>query len=157
MFCATGIWHGARWNFLFWGLWHGMFIIIERVLIKRNLYDRIPRVVRWPYTIVAIMMGWVMFRADSLNSTWQYLGHLFGWALTGNLQFTFPYYVDTRLILVLAVACVGSVPMFSKLTQEYQDSFVVSIIRIPALLLQLSLCMVFIVNSTYRPFIYFQF
>lgn len=157
VFCVTGIWHGAAWNFIAWGLLHGIFIVLERVLIKRNLYDKIPALIRWVYTIFVLMMSWVLFRAAGFSAAWQYFGYLFGWLKTGALQFTFAYYLDARLIAVLIVAIIASLPWLTSLMRRYKDSIAVGVLQIPVLLALLVFCIVFIVNSSYSPFIYFQF
>ncbi len=157
VFLVTGIWHGAAWNFVLWGIWHGIFIVAERVLIKKGLYDRVPALGRWIYTILAVMMGWVLFRSTTLGTAMDYYGYLFGLKETGHLQFTFLYYFNERLVFVLGAAFVGATPILSKLLNRYEKETAAMALRIPAILLLLVLSLIFVVNSTYSPFIYFQF
>lgn len=157
VFLVTGIWHGASWNFILWGLWHGMFIILEKLLMKRNLYDKIPVPLRWASTIFLVMMAWVLFRSDGTESALRYFGYLFGWNAAGKLEFTFLYYLDIRLLFVLAVSAAASVPFFAASLQKRKNSRAVAVAGVPILLSLLVLCMIFVVNNSYSPFIYFQF
>lgn len=67
VFLLCGLWHGASWTFVFWGAWHGLFLAIERAGLKRVL-DRVPAPLAWVYALVAVMIGWVLFRAPSLGA-----------------------------------------------------------------------------------------
>ena len=69
VFFLTGLWHGASWNFIIWGLYHGCFLIIERLGLK-SLLDRAPRPVQLLYVWVVVLIGWVWFRAESLMQGW---------------------------------------------------------------------------------------
>ena len=77
VFMATGIWHGANWTFLIWGLYHGTFLIIER-LGWRKVLDRLPTVVGHLYTLLVVLVGWVFFRAESLPEAASYLSSMMG-------------------------------------------------------------------------------
>jgi alginate O-acetyltransferase complex protein AlgI len=73
----TGFWHGAAWNFIFWGLWFCVLLLGER-FIWGKLLDRLPAAVRHGYTLLLVVLGWVLFRADSLSAAVSYLGAMFG-------------------------------------------------------------------------------
>lgn len=68
VFLLCGLWHGASWTFVLWGAWHGLFLVLERAGLKRVL-DRLPAPIGWAYALLAVMLGWVLFRAPSLGAT----------------------------------------------------------------------------------------
>ena len=78
VFFLTGAWHGASWNFIIWGLWHGLFLSLERLPIVATLLDRTPRVLRTGYVLLVVLIGWVFFRAPTLDAALHYLGRMFG-------------------------------------------------------------------------------
>lgn len=71
VFCATGIWHGANWTFLIWGLWHGLFLVFERLF--RDFFVRLPRIFRHCYVLLAVVVGWVFFRSESIGDAIFYI------------------------------------------------------------------------------------
>ena len=76
MFLLTGLWHGAAWNFVFWGVFHGCFLILERVGLGKAL-DRCPKVIRHLYTMLVVIIGWVFFRAENLAAAGNYIAGMF--------------------------------------------------------------------------------
>jgi alginate O-acetyltransferase complex protein AlgI len=78
VFLTCGLWHGASWTFVIWGAYHGMWLVIERLGWGRVL-ERLPRVVRHVYAMLVVLVGWVLFRADSLEQTESILGKMFRW------------------------------------------------------------------------------
>lgn len=73
----TGLWHGAAWNFVAWGLYYGIILIIEKYILSPVL-DKLPSVVRHIYSIVLVVIGWVLFFSPSLGGAARYLGMMFG-------------------------------------------------------------------------------
>jgi alginate O-acetyltransferase complex protein AlgI len=78
-----GLWHGASWTFVVWGAYHGVLLAFERWLGKRSLYHRLPRPVRVLVTFVLVLFAWVLFRSESFEEAWQYLGTMFGHGPSG--------------------------------------------------------------------------
>lgn len=77
IFFICGLWHGANWTFVVWGLYHGALLIVERLGLLRWI-ESWPRILRHAYTLLAVMIGWVFFRADTLEQAWIYIAALFG-------------------------------------------------------------------------------
>jgi alginate O-acetyltransferase complex protein AlgI len=73
-----GLWHGAKWNFLFWGAYHGLLLGFERWRGKQSIYETLPRAFRIGFTFVLVLFSWVLFRADNLTAAWQYFGSMWG-------------------------------------------------------------------------------
>ena len=162
VFVLTGLWHGAAWNFLFWGLWHGMFLIIERPFRVRKMNINAPAFLKWGYTMLVVMLGWVLFRAESLTQAYQYALTMFGIAEYGFIPFDTKYYLDHRTVAVLVAAIFVSsdIPskIYDRLTQKSGCRENVCLLaENAALITLLAVSAIFIVNSSYNPFIYFRF
>ena len=109
VFALCGVWHGASCNFLVWGLWHGAFLSLERTRIGARL-DAAPAAVRHSYALLAVMLGWVLFRATDLSAAWAYFQALFSFSLAG-FDYTLATGVDRARLTALAAAVLFSVPL----------------------------------------------
>ncbi len=152
----TGIWHGASWNFLVWGLWHGCFVILEKFAFK-PFFEKIPRVFRHIYLLLAVMLGWVFFFSPSLGGAVEYLGLMFhssGVWLDG----MFLYQLSSNLPLLLA-AVIGCGPWLRKLHQRlaYVHGGAAMTVSVIAYMLTLIACVAYLVSNTYSAFLYAQF
>ena len=158
VFVVTGIWHGAAWTFIVWGLLHGVVRLAEKMLIDRKLLQRIPGILRWLMTMIVIMAGWVLFRAPSLNTAVGYLKAMIGF---GNASpYTLEWYYNGKIIFVTVVAILAAVPWkecFPRLWAKWKDSCLLLWVERIALVLMLALCIMLAMTSTYSSFIYFQF
>lgn len=167
VFLATGIWHGAAWGYLFWGLWHGLFMLLERALRKKGINIRVPGFIKWIYTMLVVMLGWVLFKLEELPAALEYIGRMFHIGAGGYTDFGPGYYLDGKIIFFLIVAILAAIPWAQVLPRRlacYVSTVSLSapgkpiaIVRRIILLILLLLSMLFIVNSTYNPFIYFRF
>ncbi|PRW95611.1 MBOAT family protein, partial [Pseudomonas fragi] len=77
VFFVTGLWHGAAWTFVFWGMFHGVFVVLERVFLK-GVLEAAPDLVARLYTLLVVMVGWIYFRADSFDQAWVILKAMAG-------------------------------------------------------------------------------
>lgn len=157
VFLATGIWHGASWNFVIWGLWNGLFIIMERITNWHKKDGPIIRFIQHSYTIFIFLIGWVMFRAPNMTYAWDYLKNMFGFIPKHNIAHDFIYYVDHIELLAFGVAILCSMPLFTKmLTVSDKRVILKSLINVWLIVLFI-LSTALIASSTYNPFIYFRF
>lgn len=153
----TGLWHGAAWNFVAWGLYYGLLLFLEKYLIKKYI-DRLPEIVKWIYTILLVMIGWVFFFAPSLGSAFSYLGTMFGMGASGFVDATGLYYFGGYILLfIIAAICSGPglYRRFFRFSVRKGNYHVV--LTIAAYALILILCTAYLVNATYNPFLYFRF
>ena len=160
VFLLTGLWHGASWNFVLWGLWHGAFLMAEKPFIKKGLMKKIPAWVRWPFTMLIVLVGWVLFRMEDLPGTLHYLGVMFGLVHAERVTYTASWYLTGWVVFALVIAVLASVPwrkVFGRIGEHWAKDglgLVVSHLWTAFLLaFSLMLCM----TSTYNPFIYFRF
>jgi alginate O-acetyltransferase complex protein AlgI len=159
VFLLTGFWHGATWSFIFWGLFHGFFIVIERLGLN-NLLMRIPKVVSWGYTLFIVMIGWVFFRVDNISDAANFIVKMFGFGKKGQLDVL--YFLDNENLFILCISLLISINfLISKESKAYifiQKQLNVFTLLKQTFLICLFLYAVIILNSSsYNPFIYFKF
>lgn len=158
VFLATGFWHGAAWNFIFWGLWHGMFIIIEKAT---NWHKKeggwLLNATQHIYCILAFVIGWVMFRADNMSYACDYIKNMFGLVHNHKILYKYAYYIDNIEIIAFIAAVLCAMPIFNKMLEvKYEHKFLHDGINIWLMFLFI-LSSATIAASTYNPFIYFRF
>ena len=150
----TGLWHGASWNFILWGLYFGVILIIEKFFLLKRL-EKAPPVVSHLYALVLIVLGWVIFYFESTPEMFQYFGFLFSGSagLIGGdaLALTLSY------LPLLLVAGVASTPLMAKLYEKVKSMRYTWIPETVACLLALVVCTATLVSQSYNPFLYFRF
>lgn len=149
VFLLTGIWHGANFTFVVWGLMYAVLLIAERLFLGRLLQKNWLKPINWIYTMFFVMIGWVFFRSDSIVMAKHYIQQLFSPIPS---QYSALSYLSMQVILALAFGVLGMGFLqraFKKLEKLY-DVFAVQM----AILVASILC---IIAGTYNPFIYFQF
>lgn len=157
----TGIWHGAGWNFLLWGLWFAFFLILEKILLG-ELLSYFPKIFGFCYTVLVVLSGWVIFAIEDVGSIFGYLRAMLGMGSMGIYDGQALYLVKEYGILLL-VAAVASAPLGKLITSKLERSGKSGAIAarrllekiIPALLLLASIA--YIVDASYNPFLYFRF
>ena len=159
VFLLTGIWHGAAWNFVVWGIWHGFFIIIEKIInikeFEQKHTQKWVRFLQHIYCIFAFLIGWVMFRSETMSYAWQYIKNMFGLVRVHDISYGMGYYIDNFEIIIFVCAILCSMPLFNKML-EVENKFGRTLINIWLLILFI-LSAATIASSTYNPFIYFRF
>ena len=152
----TGLWHGARWNFSFWGLYFGILLMVEKLFLGR-LLERLPRVLRHAYALLIVLIGWVMFELDSVPEILGYLGELF--ALNGiDLYNVESLYLARSNLVLLLIATAGAVPLARKVYERVSELVLVRAVVMPAFYaLVLVASIAYVVDSSFNPFLYFRF
>ena len=125
MFFLCGLWHGAAWHFIVWGLFHGSLMVLERAGLG-NLLLKLPSVLRRCYTLAAVMAGWVFFRADGVAQGAHYIGRMMGLSGKGVQDFNFPLLCTTDLLLAMAAGLLGCVPLMPTISARV-DEFVAQV------------------------------
>lgn len=169
IFFLCGLWHGASWHFVVWGIYHGTFLVIERLGLLKVL-ERVPRVIRHGYTMLAVVIGWVLFRADTLPQAGVILAAMFGHSHAPSFTYSLAFYLDPHVRLILLIGGIGCLPTMPALTHWLNRTQG----RVPALFKPtyaaltasgeaLFLMLIFVYSSmlmaadTYNPFIYYRF
>ena len=152
----TGIWHGASFNFILWGCYYGVLVILEKLIGKKQWYLNIPAVVKWAAAFLAVMIGWVLFRTESLPEAAVYLRTMLGLRPGTTLYYGFRYYFDVPGLLALGIAILAALPR-PKCVQSWTAGGAGYVLRNAGIVLLFLVSVVYMVNSTYNAFIYFQF
>ena len=153
----TGLWHGASWNFVLWGLYYFFFLCLEKFILKK-FFDKIPSPIRWLYSMSVVLVGWMIFYFDDFQTLITAFSVAFGHA--GN-AFTDP--VSETLVInnvpFILIAAIASTPVLNVIRRlvEKSSPLTESILRIVYNIVMLILCVASLVGSTYNPFLYFRF
>lgn len=148
----TGFWHGASWNFIFWGLYYGILLLLEKFVLKKYI-DKLPDFVKHIYTIILVFIGWMIFAFDDSK-------YLFGFikALTSNkfVDSAFLYYFK-NYFLILVIATVFSLPVYPKVKEKMNNTIFTSLLSISIYVILFIITLSYLVSDTYNPFLYFRF
>jgi len=154
VWAATGIWHGASWNFLLWGLYYGILLVLEKFFLLAWM-DRWPRFFRHLYALFFIMVGWALFAIEDFTQLLPYLATMFGLAGKGFADGAFLYYLRSYLPMLL-VAAIAATPLAKNSWRTLGEK--PRMILLPVFLLAgLLVCTCYLVDATYNPFLYFRF
>ena len=153
----TGVWHGASWNYIFWGLYYGGLLLLEKFVFK-SLLEKIPSLIRIPFTLVLVLIGWVFFFSPSLGSAFLWLARMLGIGTTGFMDATAKYYLGGSW-LILAIGAVSAFPLGANLGNKLLKgkSKLPIYLSVVWFALLLMLCIAGMMSSTYSSFLYFQF
>lgn len=156
----TGIWHGAGWNFLLWGLWFALLLMVEKLFLGKAL-ARLPRGIGMLYNALAVLLGWVLFALGTPAEIGGYLAAMFG--AGGNLIDSQGLYLFGEYFILFAIAAAAVTPLpglIARRLEKAETGWGIALYRlgekvVPALLLLLSIAG--IVDDTFNPFLYFRF
>lgn len=155
VFLTTGLWHGASFNFIFWGIYYGIFIIIEKMTSFDKKEGFFISYFKHVYTLIIVLIGWVFFRADNIKNAFLYIKNMFGF-LDNKPSFNFIYYIDNIEIITLFFAIICSMPIFRNFLNKPKNKMIHILVNLWLVLLFILSCSS-IAENTYNPFIYFRF
>jgi len=158
VFILCGLWHGASWNFLAWGAYHGLFLVFERAGFKRTL-ERVPNVFGHVYTLLVVMTGWMLFRADTLSHAWVTAKAAFGFGSAFPQAVSIRYYLGNDVLAAIVLGVLFSMPAASYVTSlaPFFRSRGYHWVRYVGWMVLLMICSMRLANDVYNPFIYFRF
>lgn len=160
VFFLTGFWHGAGWQFIAWGMWHGLFSSLEAFLRAKKVKAKAPAVVRYLVTMLIVLVGWVLFRSPGLKYGLQYLGVMFGLVKPLETGLMLNWYLNGKIAFVLALAVLACIPWKQLLPQSFEKlakSKLHDPVSLVAFLILLGFSIMMVMSSTYSSFIYFKF
>ena len=156
VWALTGIWHGASWNFIFWGLYYGGLLLLEKFVLAKFL-EKVPTFLKRVGTVLLVVIGWVFFFSPGLGSAFRWLGCMFGIGGNGFIDGAAKYYLGSSAI-ILVISALGAFPLSAKLgnliLKKPKWPVYVTIVWYAALFF---LCIAGMMVSTYSSFLYFQF
>lgn len=159
VFLLSGLWHGASWSFIFWGAWHGFFLVIERLFLLK-LTSRIGKIPRVLFTMFIVIIGWVFFRVIHLADAWNYVkamfvGHATGWSPLPRIewQVTFVIAVIFSFFVLVARGQKLQDKVYGFQPLRLRGYLAMTVCTLALFALSLS----YVTGSTFNPFIYFRF
>lgn len=160
VFLCTGIWHGADWTFVVWGIYHGVLTMLETVLVKDKNAGKaadsakpVIRVLGHIYTLLAVMIGFVIFRADSMSQAVHFIVSMFSFGATAVGTMTAVSVMSPLFIITLIIAAVACTPVLRMLPKNAVTRLLGMVLTI----ILYMLCIMEIAAGSYNPFIYFRF
>jgi alginate O-acetyltransferase complex protein AlgI len=162
VFFLTGIWHGASWNFLIWGMTHGAFMLLERIGKVERFMKRLPSIVRTVYVLLVVIPAWAFFRIETFGDGFSMAGHLFApfFPSPHRPDMFVGYYLDPWFLMIFLGGILFSVIRWEKIKVRLKS------IRSGTLfygmetvywILLLWFSLAAVISKTYSPFIYFRF
>jgi alginate O-acetyltransferase complex protein AlgI len=158
VFFLCGLWHGASWTFVAWGLFHGLFLVLERLKLM-NWMTRVWSPLRHAYLLLVVMIGWVLFRSETFSQALAYLAAMFGFG-RGNSALVPPaLLLDQVTLIAIGLGIVCSLPVRRWLAGKSwpEPSGLFAAVRLAVLAGLFLLCAMQLAAGTYNPFIYFRF
>ena len=152
----TGLWHGASWNYILWGIYYAVILLFEKLFLLKYL-EKIPKFFRWLYSIILINIGWVIFRIESIRSLKVIFSNILRFKDSKVYLFLSENYDLLNKVPFVIIGIVFSFPVVRYFDNKYQDNFIYNLIKDIGLILILILSVFFLINDSYNPFIYFRF
>lgn len=151
----TGFWHGASWNFVFWGLYFGVILVLEK-FVYGKLLNKLPSFVRQAYTFVLVVFGWVLFEMDTLGDAGRYLKAMFGGAGFADSR---TIYLLSSYFLLFLICIFASGSWGKKIYNRFANRWPKGTqVMLPvSVVLLMVVCTAYLVDATYNPFLYFRF
>jgi alginate O-acetyltransferase complex protein AlgI len=169
VFFLCGLWHGAASTFVVWGIYHGAFLVVERLGLGRWLEAR-PRLLRHVYTLLVVMIGWVFFRAETLDRAVAFLATMAGLRPASGVTYDLAFFLNPWLVTVLVCGVIGSMPLGPALARVrdavrarqkgsagWAFDTAAEAAGLAGLAVTFLLSLMLMAAGTYNPFIYFRF
>ena len=150
----TGLWHGASLNFVLWGLYYFLLLVLERFVLK-NVLEKIPKFIRWPVTFFLIIMGWVLFAFPDFSQMLLFVKALFSFgapAVTGDTGVKILSYLP-----LLVIAFAAAMPFWKKAYEKCRGMRFFRYAETALIIIAMLLCTAALVSQSYNPFLYYQF
>ena len=154
VWAATGIWHGASWNYLIWGLYFFVLLMLEKFFLLKAL-DRAPALVGHVYTLFFVLVSWAIFGLEDFTQMTAYLRIMFGLAGAPLIDGALGYYL-TSYLPILCVAAVASTPLAAGAFRKL-PALPAQAVEAALIVAGLVVCTAYLVDGTYNPFLYFRF
>ncbi len=151
----TGLWHGASWNFVIWGLYFGILLLIEKLFLNKIL-DKLPNIIKRIYLLLIVMISFIIFNGNGVNEILKNITGLFGIGGISAISSESLYYFKSYLI-VLVIGIIGATPIMKNFFQKEKLSKFVNCLEPIFLVLILLISTSYIVDGSFNPFLYFRF
>ena len=155
VWCLTGLWHGANWTFMAWGLYFGILLIVEKLFLKKHL-EKFPAVFQHIYVLFFVLISFVLFNADTFTMAKNDLGIMFGLGELPLISDDTIYNLSSYAVLIV-VALIGATPLCKNIFRKIEKNAVVQVIEVLGVGVILILSTAYLVDGSFNPFLYFRF
>lgn len=152
VWALTGLWHGASWNFVLWGIYFGIILIIEKKFLLKHLNGFMGHI----YTLLVVIFSFVIFDGGSLHEITSNIGGMLmmnGVPLASSMSL----YMLKSYGLMIIIACIASTPLMKKIYLKYENSWIMNVVEPVAIVMMLIICTAYLVDGSFNPFLYFRF
>ncbi len=149
----TGLWHGAAWNFVLWGLLYAVFLLLEKWV---PALQKLPQALRRGYTLLVVVVGFVLFNATDLSQALSDVSGMFGFGNVPAVTAQTVYYLKSYA-LVLIFALIGATPLVKTLAGKLENTKIGAVLEPILLIALLLVCTAYLVDGSFNPFLYFRF
>ncbi len=151
----TGLWHGAAWNFIIWGLYFGILLILEKTFLQKYL-QKLPKPITILYTSIIVMISFIIFNGNGIAQILENVGGLIGIGNIPLLSSESIYYAKSYFIIII-IGIIGVTPFMKNLFNKEKMKKVQKVLEPIFLLLILVICTSYIIDGSFNPFLYFRF
>ena len=158
VFVISGLWHGAAWNFVIWGMFHGLFLVLDRLFLLK-FYDRIGKLPSVMITFLITLVGWVIFRSESIGYAWDYIVTMFSFTGMGSLTpegQKFWYIMGIAALLSFFGLLPGVLSWQQRVLSENQTNRAIILMTVFSVIFFI-LNIAAVTSTGFNPFIYFRF
>lgn len=149
----TGLWHGAAWNFIAWGMFYGILLLAEKYLLK-DVLEKLPKALRYIGTMIVVMVGWVFFASENITNAFALIGSMTGFG--GGFMDAQSKYLLSQNIFLIFVMGMSAVGVFDRLSIR-QETRLIKGLRSAMYFIIFVLCVAYLISESYNPFLYFRF
>ena len=151
----TGFWHGASWNFIMWGLYYLIFLILEKFVLK-NILKKTPDLLKHIYALLIILIGWVLFRVENMSQFFDIIKTMFSFDFNSTSLMEARIYIETYYVYFI-LAILFSTNVYYVICDKFKNKKVFEVIKYVFLIVLFVISIMFLAQSSYNPFIYFRF
>ena len=155
VWCLTGLWHGANWTFMAWGLYFGVLLIIEKLFLKK-LLEKLPNAFQHVYVLFFVLISFVLFNAETFTMAKNDIAIMFGFGGLPLISDDTIYNLSSYAVLLI-VALIGATPLCKSIFKKTEKNAAVQIIEVIGVAIILILCTAYVVDGSFNPFLYFRF
>ena len=154
----TGLWHGANWNYILWGLYFGLWLMLEKLFLLK-LTEKLPSILRWLFTLFVIIVSWVIFRVEDMQALLGFLHRMFVYAPADLSRIAYEQPDAVYVLCYMPLAFLASLPAFNKLYRRYfaKSQRLAGVIADLMFVIILFICIIMLMSNSYNPFIYYRF
>jgi alginate O-acetyltransferase complex protein AlgI len=149
------LWHGAAWNFIIWGLYFGVLLILEKIFLGKYL-EKIPKFLSRIYVLIIVMISFIIFSGEGMSQILTNLGGLVGINSKAIISVESLYYFKSYFIVIL-IGGIGATPILKNIVNSEKMKKITSVMEPIYLLMILVICTSYIIDGSFNPFLYFRF